>query len=112
MLWKISQFWMALDSHKLVLYKLEIVDSLFCPCFELRVLRTQQLEPKLYDGYVIKNTTSIMIPESEETLMLAEESRSKMLLKQQDLMVLEKKVITTPVDDAVLNQLSQDFEKR
>ncbi|GKA50454.1 hypothetical protein Tco_0743527 [Tanacetum coccineum] len=27
-------------------------------------------------------------------------------------MVLEKKVITTPVDYAVLNQLSQDFEKR
>ncbi|GKC41661.1 hypothetical protein Tco_1059383 [Tanacetum coccineum] len=44
--------------------------------------------------------------------MLAEESRSKMLLKQQDLMVLEKKVNTTPVDYAVLNQLSQDFEKQ
>ncbi|GKC20807.1 hypothetical protein Tco_1022957, partial [Tanacetum coccineum] len=44
--------------------------------------------------------------------MLAEESRSKMLLKQQDPMVLEKKVITTPVDYAVLNQLSQDFEKQ
>ncbi|GKG40693.1 hypothetical protein Tco_0469905, partial [Tanacetum coccineum] len=44
--------------------------------------------------------------------MLAEESRSKMLLKQQDPMVLEKKVITTPVDYVVLNQLSQDFEKR
>ncbi|GKD55421.1 hypothetical protein Tco_1288808 [Tanacetum coccineum] len=33
-----------------------------------------------------------------ETLMLAEESRSKMLLKQQDPMVLEKKVNTKPVD--------------
>ncbi|GJS08928.1 hypothetical protein Tco_0365724 [Tanacetum coccineum] len=46
-----------------------------------------------------------------ETLMLAEESRSKMLLKQQDPMMLEKKVNTTPVDYAALNQLSQDFEK-
>ncbi|GJU85207.1 retrovirus-related pol polyprotein from transposon TNT 1-94 [Tanacetum coccineum] len=54
---------------------------------------------------------AIMILESEETLMLAEESRVKMLLKQPDLMVLEKKVNTTPVDYAVLNQLSQDFEK-
>ncbi|GKF96985.1 hypothetical protein Tco_0292806, partial [Tanacetum coccineum] len=56
------------------------------------------MEPKLYDGNVIKNTSDIVIPDSEETLMLAEESRSKMLLKQQDPMVLEKKVITTPVD--------------
>nr|GEY78436.1 hypothetical protein [Tanacetum cinerariifolium] len=48
----------------------------------------------------------------EETLMLAEESHSKMLLKQQDQMVLEKKVNTTPVDYAVLNQFSQDFKKR
>nr|GEY38741.1 hypothetical protein [Tanacetum cinerariifolium] len=47
-----------------------------------------------------------------ETLMLVEESRSKMLLKQQDPMVFEKKVNTTPVDYAALNQLSQDFEKR
>ncbi|GJY47388.1 hypothetical protein Tco_0436451 [Tanacetum coccineum] len=54
---------------------------------------------------------AIVILDSKETLMLAEESRSKMLLKQQDLMVLEKKVNTTPVDYAVLNQLSQDFEK-
>ncbi|GJW45531.1 hypothetical protein Tco_0077177 [Tanacetum coccineum] len=74
--------------------------------------KAQQLEPKLYDGNVIKNMSAIVIPDSEETLMLAEESRSKMLLKQQDPMMLEKKVNTTPVDYAVLNQLSQDFEKQ
>nr|GEY36426.1 hypothetical protein [Tanacetum cinerariifolium] len=74
--------------------------------------KAQQLEPKLYDGNVIKNTCAIVIPDSEETTMLAEESHSKMLLKQQDPMVLEKKVNTTPVDYAVLNQLSQDFEKQ
>ncbi|GJU90032.1 retrovirus-related pol polyprotein from transposon TNT 1-94 [Tanacetum coccineum] len=56
--------------------------------------------------------SAIVIPNSEETLMLAEESRSKMLLKQKDPMMLEKKVNTTPVDYAVLNQLSQDFETR
>ncbi|GJS49378.1 hypothetical protein Tco_0599499 [Tanacetum coccineum] len=60
--------------------------------------KAQQLEPKLYDGNVIKNTSAIVIPDSEETLMLAEESRSKMLLKQKDPMMLEKKVNTTPVD--------------
>ncbi|GKD97164.1 hypothetical protein Tco_1381061 [Tanacetum coccineum] len=74
--------------------------------------KAQQLEPKLYDGNVIKNTSAIVIPNSEDTFMLAEESRSKMLLKQQDPMMLEKEVNTTPVDYAVFNQLSQDFETR
>ncbi|GJU37082.1 retrovirus-related pol polyprotein from transposon TNT 1-94 [Tanacetum coccineum] len=74
--------------------------------------KAQQLEPKLYDGNVIKNTSDIVIPDSDETLMLAEESSSEMLLKQQDPMVLEKKVNTTPVNYAILNQLFQDFEKR
>ncbi|GKE20664.1 hypothetical protein Tco_1432176 [Tanacetum coccineum] len=74
--------------------------------------KAQQLEPKLYDGNIIKNTSAIVIPDSEETLMLAEESRSKMLLKQKDPMMLEKKVNTTPVDYVVLNQLSQDFKTR
>ncbi|GKB09162.1 hypothetical protein Tco_0837474 [Tanacetum coccineum] len=60
--------------------------------------KAQKLEPKLYDGNVIKNTSAIVILDSEETLMLAEEIRLKMILKQQDPMVLEKKVNTTPVD--------------
>ncbi|GKC18745.1 hypothetical protein Tco_1020895, partial [Tanacetum coccineum] len=74
--------------------------------------KAQQLEPKLHDGNIIKNNSAIVIPDSEETLMLAEKSRSRMILKQQDLMMLEKKVNTTPVDYAALNQLSQDFETR
>ncbi|GJR12593.1 retrovirus-related pol polyprotein from transposon TNT 1-94 [Tanacetum coccineum] len=74
--------------------------------------KAQQLEPKLYDGNVIKNTSAIVIPDSEETLMHAEESRSKMLLKLKDSTMLEKKVNTTPVDYPVLNQLSQDFKTR
>nr|GEW18992.1 hypothetical protein [Tanacetum cinerariifolium] len=74
--------------------------------------KAQQLEPKLYDGNVIEKTSAIVILDSEETLMLAEESRSKMFLKQKDLMRLEKKVNTTPVDYAILNQLSQDFVTR
>ncbi|GJX03157.1 hypothetical protein Tco_0189073 [Tanacetum coccineum] len=65
---------------------------------QLDNIKAQQLEPKLYDGNVIKNTSAIVIPDSEETLMLAEESRSKMLLKQKDPMMLEKKVNTTPVE--------------
>nr|GFD43389.1 hypothetical protein [Tanacetum cinerariifolium] len=41
-------------------------------------------EPKLYDGNVIEKTNAIVIRDSEETLMLADESRSKMLQKQKD----------------------------
>ncbi|GJS14024.1 hypothetical protein Tco_0408496 [Tanacetum coccineum] len=74
--------------------------------------KAQQLEPKLYVGNVIEKTNAIVIPDSEETLLLAEESRSKMLLKQKDPIMLEKKVNTTPVDYVVLNQLYKDFETR
>ncbi|GKB97109.1 retrovirus-related pol polyprotein from transposon TNT 1-94 [Tanacetum coccineum] len=37
--------------------------------------KAQQLEPKLYDGNIIKSTNAIVIPDSEETLMLTEESQ-------------------------------------
>nr|GEX02687.1 hypothetical protein [Tanacetum cinerariifolium] len=44
----------------------------------------QQLEPKLYDGNVIEKTNAIVIRDAKKTLMIAEESRSKMLLKRTD----------------------------
>ncbi|GJX57341.1 hypothetical protein Tco_0287238 [Tanacetum coccineum] len=44
--------------------------------------KAQQIRPMLYDGNVIsKETNVISIADSKETLMLEEESRSKMLLK-------------------------------
>ncbi|GKE06902.1 retrovirus-related pol polyprotein from transposon TNT 1-94 [Tanacetum coccineum] len=50
--------------------------------------KAQQIRPMLYDSSVIaKETNVISIVDSEETLLLEEESRSKMLLKQSDLMV-------------------------
>ncbi|GJT68909.1 hypothetical protein Tco_1020389, partial [Tanacetum coccineum] len=53
--------------------------------------KAQQSKPKLYVGDIIVQTNPIVIPDSEETLVLAEESRSKMLLKHKDNMMLEKK---------------------
>ncbi|GJS49924.1 hypothetical protein Tco_0600045 [Tanacetum coccineum] len=71
------------------------------------------IRPMLYDGSVIaKETNVISIADSEETLMLEEESRFKMLLKQSDPMVLETKVNIKPIDYAELNRLSEDFGKR
>nr|GEW47730.1 hypothetical protein [Tanacetum cinerariifolium] len=46
----------------------------------------------------------------DETLLIAEESRSEMLEKQNDPKMTEKKVITKPIDYAAINQLSKDFE--
>ncbi|GJT44510.1 hypothetical protein Tco_0953225 [Tanacetum coccineum] len=75
--------------------------------------KSQHIRPMLYDASVIaKETNWISITDSEETLMLKEESRSKMLLKQSDPIVLEKKVNIKPINYAELNQLSKDFGKR
>ncbi|GJW92128.1 hypothetical protein Tco_0169681, partial [Tanacetum coccineum] len=75
--------------------------------------KAQQIRPMLYDGSVIaKETNLILIADSEETLMLEEESRSKMILKQSDPMVLEKKVNIKSINYAELNRLSKDFGKR
>ncbi|GKB59799.1 hypothetical protein Tco_0915985 [Tanacetum coccineum] len=74
--------------------------------------KVQQLEPKLYVGDIIEKTNPSVIPDSEETLLLAKESRLKMLLRQKDPIMLEKKVNNTPVDYTALNQLYKDFETR
>nr|GEY97959.1 hypothetical protein [Tanacetum cinerariifolium] len=57
-------------------------------------------------------TNAIVIRDSEETLMLEDESRSKILEKQKDPVMSEKKGNTKPVDYAALNQLLQDFKTR
>ncbi|GKB13429.1 hypothetical protein Tco_0847352 [Tanacetum coccineum] len=44
----------------------------------------------LYVGAIIKKTNPIVIPDSEETLTLAEESHLEMLLKHKDYMMQEK----------------------
>ncbi|GJX23364.1 hypothetical protein Tco_0227809 [Tanacetum coccineum] len=76
--------------------------------------KAQQIRPMLYDGTVIaKKTNVISIDDSEETLMLEEESRSKMILKQSDPIVLEKKCLldeTTEVQ-TIFNQMEEAVEQ-
>nr|GEZ35462.1 hypothetical protein [Tanacetum cinerariifolium] len=79
------------------------------PCY---LKKAQQLKPKLYDGSVIEKYDAIVILDIEETLMLTEKSRSKMIEKQNDLQMTKKKVITKLIDYAIINQLSTDFETR
>nr|GFA49273.1 hypothetical protein [Tanacetum cinerariifolium] len=55
---------------------------------------------------------AIVVPNTEETLLLTEESHSKMIEKQNDPQMTEKKVVTKPINYDILNKLSTDFEKR
>nr|GFB94373.1 hypothetical protein [Tanacetum cinerariifolium] len=59
------------------------------PCY---LKKAQQLKTKLYDGRIIEKSNAVVIPDTEETLMLAEESRSKMIKKQKDPQMTEKKI--------------------
>nr|GEU38832.1 hypothetical protein [Tanacetum cinerariifolium] len=54
---------------------------------DMELALEKQLEPKLYDGSVIQKTNAIVIRDSEEILMLEEDSHSKMLQKQKDPMI-------------------------
>nr|GEW87218.1 retrovirus-related Pol polyprotein from transposon TNT 1-94 [Tanacetum cinerariifolium] len=60
------------------------------PC---HLKRVQQLKSKLYDGSVIEKSNAIVIHDSEETLFLVEESRSKMLQKQNKPIMSQKKAV-------------------
>nr|GEY41814.1 hypothetical protein [Tanacetum cinerariifolium] len=71
--------------------------------------KAQQLKPNLYDGSVIGKFDVIVVPDSKNTLMHAEKIRSKMIAKQNDPQLIEKKVITKPIDYVTLNPLSTDF---
>ncbi|GJY82001.1 hypothetical protein Tco_0494752, partial [Tanacetum coccineum] len=64
--------------------------------------KAQQIMPMLYDGSVInKETNVISIADFKETLMREEEIRSKMLLKQSDPMILEKKAVLQAKDTTI-----------
>nr|GEZ97972.1 hypothetical protein [Tanacetum cinerariifolium] len=54
--------------------------------------QAQRLKPKLYDGCVIEKSDAVVIPDTEETLMLAEKSRSKIIEKQNDPQMTKKKI--------------------
>ncbi|GKC96992.1 hypothetical protein Tco_1162434 [Tanacetum coccineum] len=75
--------------------------------------KAQRIKPTLYDGSVISDKlVASLVFDDEETLILEEVSRSKMLGKQNNPISKEKKVNTTPTNYAELNRLSEDFGKR
>nr|GEX94284.1 hypothetical protein [Tanacetum cinerariifolium] len=70
----------------------------------------QMLEPKLYDGSVIQKADAIVIRDSEEPLMIEDESRSKILQKQKDPMMSEKKTELS-AEQAFWSQNSGNYEE-
>ncbi|GJX10515.1 retrovirus-related pol polyprotein from transposon TNT 1-94 [Tanacetum coccineum] len=75
--------------------------------------KAQRIQPTLYDGSVItKEHVVISMFDDEETLILEEESRSKMLDKQNDLISIEKKIKISPINYSKLNKIKEDFGKR
>ncbi|GKD42530.1 hypothetical protein Tco_1267175 [Tanacetum coccineum] len=74
--------------------------------------KAHRIKPTLYDGSVISSQhDDIPVIDDEETLILEEACRSKMLAKQDDPMSKENKVNTTPINYVELNRLSEDFGK-
>nr|GFC45560.1 hypothetical protein [Tanacetum cinerariifolium] len=74
--------------------------------------KAQRINPTLYDDSAIsKQHVASPVFDDDETLILEEVSRSKILEKQNDLISKENKVITTLINYAELNRLSEDFSK-
>nr|GEV52726.1 hypothetical protein [Tanacetum cinerariifolium] len=90
------------------------LDAYDSDCDELNSTKIALMENLSHYGFdkLAEKTDAIVIRDSEETFMLEDESRSKMLQKQKDPMMSEKKVNTKPLDYTALNQLSEDFETR
>ncbi|GJZ10396.1 hypothetical protein Tco_0545155 [Tanacetum coccineum] len=80
---------------------------------ELDNIKAQRIKPTLYDGAVMSKTHVAMpVIDDEETLILEEESRSKMFEKAKDPEVIAKKISHKPIDYEKLNSLTDDFGKR
>nr|GEV61118.1 uncharacterized mitochondrial protein AtMg00810-like [Tanacetum cinerariifolium] len=72
----------------------------------------KMIQPTLYDGsFIAKEHALISMIDDKETLILKQESRSKMLDKQNDPISIEKKIKISPNDYSNLNMIEEDFGK-
>ncbi|GJU09668.1 hypothetical protein Tco_1132064 [Tanacetum coccineum] len=75
--------------------------------------KAQRIKPTLYDGTVISDKHVAMpVINDEETLILEEDSRSKMSEKEKDLEAIKQNISHKPINYEKLNRLSEDFRKR
>ncbi|GJY91306.1 hypothetical protein Tco_0506502 [Tanacetum coccineum] len=74
--------------------------------------KAQRIKPILYDGIVISDKHVVMpVINDEETLILEEESRSKMSEKEKDPKDIKQNISHKPIDYVKLNRLSEDLGK-
>nr|GEV01981.1 hypothetical protein [Tanacetum cinerariifolium] len=75
--------------------------------------KAQRIKPTLYDGIIISEKHVAMhVIDDEETLILKEESRSKMYEKEKDPEAIKQNISHKPIDYDKLNRLNEDFRKR
>ncbi|GJT68122.1 hypothetical protein Tco_1019602 [Tanacetum coccineum] len=90
--------------------KIKELDNIIC---KVGQSAQKRIKPTLYDGVVMSNThVDMPVIDDEETLILEEESRSKMSEKAKDSKVIAKKISHKPIDFEKLNRLAEDFGKR
>ncbi|GKA43693.1 hypothetical protein Tco_0736417 [Tanacetum coccineum] len=74
--------------------------------------QAQRIKPTLYDGIVISaKHVAMPVIDDEETLILEEESRSKMSEKEKDPEAIKQIFYHKPIDYEKLNRVSDDFGK-
>ncbi|GKD44983.1 hypothetical protein Tco_1269628 [Tanacetum coccineum] len=74
--------------------------------------KTQRIKPTLYYGIVMFDKHVPMpVIDDEETLILEEDSRSKMSEKEKDPKAIKQNISHKPIDYEKLNRLTEDFGK-
>ncbi|GJS87931.1 retrovirus-related pol polyprotein from transposon TNT 1-94 [Tanacetum coccineum] len=79
-----------------------------------RTITTMQwIKPILYDVNVLSKTHDVLsMDDDEETLILAEESKLKMVERKNDPIMKKEKINITLINFSELNKLAEDFGKR
>ncbi|GJR79963.1 hypothetical protein Tco_0150748 [Tanacetum coccineum] len=90
---------------------IEDLDAYGSDCDDLSSAKAVLME--IFQAVILMSSlrTMVMISviDDEETLILKEESRSKMLDKQNDPISIEKKINISPIDYSKLNNIKEDF---
>ncbi|GKB13174.1 hypothetical protein Tco_0847097 [Tanacetum coccineum] len=74
--------------------------------------KAQQLEPKLYVGDIIEKTNPIVIPDSKETLMLAEENIASVNVHEcEKCLKLETELQTDFIEKEIYDKLAPSFDQ-
>ncbi|GJX83413.1 retrovirus-related pol polyprotein from transposon TNT 1-94 [Tanacetum coccineum] len=93
--------------------KIKEFDNIIYKVGQSAQTKDQRIKPTLYDGIVISDKhVAMLVIDDEETLILEEESQSKMSKKEKDPEAIKQNISNKPTDYEKLNRLSKDFGKR